>query len=205
MKRSADIFEQDLRYGRYVQLMKLVLPAMAASIIAVLALYPVVVQTETGFTLDFAEITDRDDTIRMVSPHYAGADKQGRRFDIKAESAYQHAVEDDAVNLEMIAADVSMKTGAWVALDSLGGIYRPKADLLELTGQVNIFSDFGYEAHSRTMKLDLELGIASSQQPVYGQGPFGVFESGGMEVDIEGDYVHLTEGVSVTVYPRALQ
>jgi len=205
MKRSADIFEQDRQYGNYVRLMKLLLPALSVGVIVMLAIYPLLVQTETGFTLDFAELTEHDDTIRMISPHYAGSDRRGRNFDIKAETAYQNATEDKIVYLDIISADVALEAGGWMALDSLGGTYQPGADLLDLTGQVNIFSDIGYEAHSRAMSLDMEQGVATSKHQVHGQGPFGVFESGGMEVDIDGNYVHLTDGVSVTVYPRALQ
>ena len=205
MQSSTDRFEQDRRYGRFVSFMKLALPSMALLIIAVLVLYPLVTVTDTGFTLDFAEISEQDDTIRMVSPHYSGTDDKGRIFQIKAESAYQNATADNIVHLDAISADVSMPNGGWMALDSLGGVYQPEADLLDLSGQVNIFSDIGYEAHSRSVGVDFVQGVATSDEQVHGQGPFGVFESGGMELDMDGNYVHLTQGVKMTVYPRASQ
>jgi len=205
MVSSTDIFEQDQRYGRYVRLMKTVMPVLAVVTVLLLVLYPLFSNTETGFTLDFAEITEQDDTIRMVSPHYTGTDAKGRDFQIRAETAYQSASVDELVYLDQISADVTLPSGAWMALDGLGGVYQRNADLLDLTGQVNIFSDIGYEAHSRAISLDFVLGTATSSEQVHGQGPFGVFESGGMEMDMEGNYVHLTQGVRMTVYPRANQ
>jgi lipopolysaccharide export system protein LptC len=203
MERSIDVFEQDRRYGKYVRLMKVVMPVLSLLVVAALALYPLFSTSESGFTLDFAELDQEDDTIRMLAPHYSGSDKHGRVFQIHAESAYQHATADEVVYLDLINADVALNAGGWMALDSLGGKYQPEADLLDLSGQVNIFSDIGYEAHSRSVRLDLVRGIATSVDPVHGQGPFGVFESGGMVLDIDGNYVHLTEGVTMTVYPRA--
>jgi lipopolysaccharide export system protein LptC len=202
MKRSTDIFDEDRRYGNYVRLMKMVLPSLSALLVVFLLLYPLFTTAETGFTLDFAELQEHDDTIRMVAPHYAGTDKKGRMFEIKAESAYQNAVDTELVYLDLVSADVNLPSGGWMALDSLGGIYQPEADLLDLSGQVNIFSDIGYEVHSRTLSVDMEQGIATSKEQVHGQGPFGVFESGGMELDMDGNYIHLTQGVSMTVYPR---
>ena len=205
MERSSDIFERDRRYGNYVRLMKLILPALSLFVVAVLALYPLFSTSEGGFTLDFAELDQQDDTIRMVAPHYSGSDKRGRVFQIQAESAYQNTAADEIVYLDVINADVMLETGGWMALDSLGGKYQPDADLLDLSGQVNIFSDIGYEVHSRSVRLDMAKGVATSVDQVHGQGPFGVFESGGMELDLDGNYVHLTRGVVMTVYPRARQ
>jgi lipopolysaccharide export system protein LptC len=202
MTRNTNIFDHDRRYGNYVRLMKIILPASSALVVALLLVYPVFSTSETGFTLDFAELQEHDDTIRMVAPHYAGTDKKGRSFQIKAESAYQNATDTELVHLDLISAEVSLPAGGWMALDSLAGTYHPDADLLDLSGQVNIFSDIGYEAHSRTFSLDMGQGIATSKEQVHGQGPFGVFESGGMELDMDGNYIHLTQGVSMTVYPR---
>ncbi len=204
-ERSTDIFERDRRYGHYVRLMKLMMPALSLFVVSVLVMYPLFSTTEVGFTLDFAELDQHDDTIRMVAPHYSGSDKHGRVFQIQAETAYQNTAADEIVYLDLIKADVVLKTGGWMALDSLGGKYQPKADILDLSGQVNIFSDIGYEAHSRSVRLDMAKGIATSTEKVHGQGPFGVFEGGGMELDIDGNYVHLTGGVTMTVYPRAQQ
>ncbi len=203
--RSRDEFERDRLYGRYVRMMKLVLPALAGVIILVLVVVPMFAASESGFTLDFAELTDYDDKIRMVAPQFAGVDKKGRVFNVKAEFAWRDAADDDLVNLDVISADVTLKSGPWLALDSLSGTYRTDDEILTLLGLVNVYSDVGYEVHGRNIRLDIPVGKASSTEAVYGQGPFGVFEAGGMELDIEGTYMHLVDGVKMVIYPRAAE
>ena len=74
---------------------------------------------------------------------------------------------------------------------------------MDLSGQVNVFSDAGYEVHSRQLVVDIGKGKATSISPVYGQGPFGVFKAGGVFADVDGEFVTFTNGVSMTAYPPA--
>ena len=37
-----------------------------------------------------------------------------------------------------------------------------------------------------------------------GQGPFGKFEAGGVDVDVNNENIILRNGVKMTVYPRAI-
>ena len=199
--------QRDIRheeqYDRYVSLMKRALPAAAALVLIGVLVWPLFKESNSGFTLSFSEITEFDDKVRMENPRFIGTDTKDRSFSISAASAYHEAANDERVMLDAINADVRLVNGAWLALDAPSGVFYPQAENLDLSGQVNLFSDAGYEVHARQLSLDIPDGTATSDEPVHGQGPFGVFEAGGAEVDIRGDYVNLIDGVKMTIYPRA--
>ncbi|MFN3231393.1 MAG: LPS export ABC transporter periplasmic protein LptC [Alphaproteobacteria bacterium] len=193
------------RYTRAVRLAKRVLPALAALIVLSVVIWPLTKNSQSGFTLAFEELKQFDDTARMVKPRFVGTDMQDRSFSITAETAYHDAGDDEMVMLDTISADVRMLSGEWLALDAPTGIFRPKDEILDLSGQVNVFSGSGFEVHTRQLQLNLSSGTGRSEQPVYGQGAFGVFEAGGAEVDVKGEYLKLSDGVAMTVYPRAIE
>ncbi len=192
------------RYTRYVRLAKRLLPAGAAVIVLAVAIWPLTQGSKSGFTLAFEEMTQFDDTARMVKPRFVGTDMDERSFSITAESAYHDAGDNEMVMMDTIAADVRLTSGAWLALDAPTGVFYPKGEVLDLSGQVNVFSDSGLEVHTRQLRLDLSSGTGQGEAEVYGQGPFGVFEAGGVEVDVKGEFVRLSNGVEMTVYPRAV-
>lgn len=202
-RSTRDLITRDERYDRYVRLMKHVLPAGAALVLIGVLAWPMFRESNAGFTLTFSEIDEFDDKVRMEAPQFTGTDVKDRSFSIAAASAYHEADNDERVVLDSINADVQLADGSWLALDAPAGVFHPKDENLDLSGQVNLFSGAGYEVHTRQLSLNIADGTATSTEAVRGQGPFGVFEAGGAEVDVRGDYVNLTDGVAMTVYPRA--
>ncbi len=197
-------FEGEERHGRFVHLMRIALPSAAILLVALVLIWPLVYEGQPGFTLIFSELDNFDDTLRMKNPRFVGSDGQDRLFSIEAQSAYQAAVDDENVYLEGIVADVRMDEKFWIALDAPTGILRREADILELAGQVNVFSSLGYEIHGRQFRLDLKEGVVVSDTQVFGQGPLGTFEAAGMRADVEGGSFELSGGVRMTIYPRAI-
>lgn len=198
-------FTGEERHGRFVHLMRIALPSAAILLVAVVLIWPVLYEGQPGFTLAFSELDDFDDTLRMKNPRFVGSGGQDRIFSIEAQSAYQAAVDDENVYLEGISADIASGTKFWVALDAPTGILRRENDILELAGQVNVFSSLGYEIHGRQFRLDLNEGIVVSDTQVFGQGPLGAFEAAGMQADVEGRSFELSGGVRMTIYPRAVE
>jgi len=198
-------FEAVERYARFVRQMKIGLPAVAIVITAVILIWPLFSKREPGFTLAFSELKDFDDTLRMEQPRFVGADSHNRLFAIEAQSAYQPALNDEEIFLDTIVADVKSEGDSWIALDAPTGVFRQHDEVLELSGQVNVFSNLGYEIHGRQLRLDLKEGVVVSERTVFGQGPFGVFEAGGLDTDVDGAFLRLHSGVKMTVYPQNAQ
>ena len=132
--RQRDI-RHDERYDRYVRLMKRALPAGAALVLIGVLAWPLLQESNSGFTLSFSEITEFDDKVRMENPRFVGTDMKDRSFSITADSAYHRADNDERVVLDAINADVRLTNGAWVALDAPAGVFHPQAENLDLSGQ----------------------------------------------------------------------
>lgn len=198
-------FEAVERYNRFVRHMKIGLTVAAILLTAVILIWPLFSQREPGFTLAFSELQDYDDTLRMKQPRFVGVDSRNRLFSIEAQSAFQPAINDEEIFLDTIVADVKSEADSWIALDAPTGVFRQHDEVLELSGQVNVFSNLGYEIHGRQLRLDLKEGVVASEQPVFGQGPFGVFEAGGLDTDVDGAFLRLHSGVKMTVYPQNAQ
>ena len=192
------------RYSRYVRLMKRVLPAAATLLLLGILIVPAIRGSSTGFTLAFSELKESDDKARMVSPRFVGTDTEDRSFSVTANSAYHDAANEELVTLDTIAADLKSKDGSWVTVDAPMGTFHTKSEVLDLTGQVNVFSDSGMDVHTPKLTMNLAEGKGTSNEAVHGQGPFGKFTAGGLDVDTKTENITLRNGVKMTVYPRAV-
>ena len=192
------------RYSRYVRLMKRVLPAGAALLLAGILVVPAIRGSSPGFTLTFSELKESDDKARMIAPRFVGTDTDNRSFSVTANSAYHDASNDELVTLDTIAADIKSKDGSWVTVDAPVGTFHTKSEVLDLSGQVNVFSDSGMEVHTPKLTMRLSEGTGTSDAAVHGQGPFGKFTAGGLDVDTKTENITLRDGVKMTVYPRAV-
>ncbi|MEN3976478.1 LPS export ABC transporter periplasmic protein LptC [Emcibacter sp. SYSU 3D8] len=197
------VYRED-RYSRYVRMMKRALPAGAALLLAGILIVPAIRGSSSGFTLAFSELKDSDDKARMISPRFVGTDTEDRTFSVSANSAYHDASNDELVMLETISADLKSKDGSWVTVDAPVGTFHTRSEVLDLTGQVNVFSDSGMEVHTPKLTMHLSEGTGTSDEAVHGQGPFGKFQAGGLDVDTKTENITLRDGVKMTVYPRAV-
>ncbi|MBI1182300.1 MAG: LPS export ABC transporter periplasmic protein LptC [Alphaproteobacteria bacterium] len=204
VQRYDALVTREDRYSRFVRLMKRILPAGAAVLLFGILLLPAIRDTSSGFTLAFSELKESDDTARIIEPRFVGTDTNDRSFSISAQSAHHDATSSETVTLDTISADIKMKNGAWFALDAPVGTFHPQAEVLDLGGQVNVFSDSGMEVHTPQLTLNLAQGKGSSDSTVRGQGPFGRFQAGGVDVDVNSENITLRNGVKMTVYPRAI-
>jgi lipopolysaccharide export system protein LptC len=173
-----------LRHSRLVAAMRLVLPSLAAILLAVLALWSRFGLEGSRLMLSLTSLgPHRIDSLTMSSPRFAGIDEKKRPFTVSA---------DQLIGLTAPQADMTMENGAWVALTADSGRYQRQAQLLDLLGAVNLFHDEGYELHTHDMHVDLGSGRAVGHQPVRGQGPAGELAAQGLELSNGGKRILLT-------------
>ena len=182
------------RYSRFVGLAKRVLPGVALTLLVLIAVWPRI-QTELGRRVNFAlpRIDPREALdLRMVSPRYAGVDRQNRPFVITAEVARQANSADDLVSLEGPKGDLTTQNGSWLELSGYTGIYHQQAQLLDLFGNVELFQDKGNEFRTDSAHIDVANGTAEGNEPVDGQGPFGHISGEGFRILDHGDIIIFT-------------
>jgi len=129
------------------------------------------------------------DTLAMSNAHFEGVDDQKRPFSVSAEKATQVDNSSDVIDLTALQADMTMKDGAWLSMTADSGRLQRAKKLLDLTGQVNLFHDQGYELHTHDVHIDLAMDSAVGNQAVAGQGPSGELTAEGIEVFDSGQRV----------------
>ena len=86
---------------------------------------------------------------------YDGKDDKGRPFSITAVSASHVDGDDRHISLKKPLADITMSSGAYVALTANDGLLDRDADIITLNGDVTLFHDNGlsFQTDSATINL----------------------------------------------------
>lgn len=189
-------------YSRFVNLSKFLLPMVAALLIVLILVWPHVQAVEKQFRMGFAALdVDQSEDPSMVNPRFVGANDDGQSFSITADLARDPVTGKNVYDLEQPKADLILEDGTWVVLTAESGVYYRDGDTLDLTGQVNIFHDSGYEFRTATARIDLKNGTASGNDPVEGQGPFGNLRSEGFRMIGKGNTIYFTGKATLLLHP----
>jgi lipopolysaccharide export system protein LptC len=133
---------------------------------------------------------DAADQGSMTKAHYEGIDDTGRPYTMTADEAVQ--TDADTVLLTKPAGDITMKSGAWVMVQSLNGVYHAKAQHLDLSNHVVLYRDDGTTVRTSKAYVDLKAGTASGHQLVNADGPFGTLDAHGFAITDRGSRLHFT-------------
>jgi lipopolysaccharide export system protein LptC len=191
-------------YTRFVALMKLLLPAVAVGLVMLVAAWPKIEASLDRLKvalprLDLSEARD----LRMVNARFSGVDKQNRPFTVIAETARQNPSKDDIVALEGPKADITLQSGAWVAVTSDTGVYQQQSQVLDLFGSVHLFHDRGVEFVTDTARVFMNESRAEGDDPIAGQGAFGELSAEGFRILDKGDRVVFTGKARLLLVPHA--
>ncbi len=178
-------------YSRFVHATKVLLPMLAIVLIAMVLAWPHIRVKDVRFRIGFSALkAGAAEEANMVNPRYVGADKDQQPFTVTADLA-RNAVQSAAVvELEMPKADITLKDGTWMVLTAEQGIYGRATQVLDLSGAVNLFHDQGYEFKTQKARIELEKGMASGNEPVRAQGPFGDLEAEGFQIVDKGGTIY---------------
>ncbi len=187
-------------YTVFVQTMRLVLPVVTVALVLVVALWSEFVAIEEQFEDTGGVLSIEDaERLRMTQPRYSGVDQDGQPFQVTADGAQRDETDKDLVLLENPVADVTLSDGAWVLLRAENGVYNQTSEVLNLDGDVQLFHDGGYEFHTPVAVIDLADGIASGDQGVVGNGPFGDVDADGFVIKDDGMTIEFTGRAMVTL------
>lgn len=200
-RRRRSLFRHRRGGSRAVTLLKILLPLTAMSLIAVVILWAQLPKGEIGFRVGFSSVQPEDArNLRMVKARYAGRSESKQPYLLTAESALQDHPGADLIHLTEPKGDITMKSGAWVALNAPAGQYFQDNQELDLWGGVSLFHDSGLEFNSPTAHIDLEASTAKGDDPVVGKGPSADITSEGFRILDEGDRVIFTGKAHLTLY-----
>jgi lipopolysaccharide export system protein LptC len=164
--------------------------------------WPELSEQENRFRLGPAKI-DRSEAkkLRMINARFMGVDVSKRPFTVTVDSADQANPDSSDIVLVSPKADILLENGVWIALTATDGNFDREDQILELTGNVNLFHDSGYEFSTESAVLDLTAGDATGTEPVEGQGPFGHLSAEGFKIYNRGERIKFTGKAKLTIAP----
>ncbi|MBX2832282.1 MAG: LPS export ABC transporter periplasmic protein LptC [Rhodospirillales bacterium] len=194
-----------------VTLLKFVLPLIALTLMALVVLWPQIEQVQdSGFRLGFSTSPeDLMENVAMSNPRFFGVDGKRQPFTVTAREAVEApeaAGRSDHVYLDAPQADITLADGSWIALTANEGFYTEVDGMLDLVGTVNMYHDNGFEIHTEEAEVEMNLGNASGDVPVNGQGPFGTIKSdSGFELEDKGAVIRFLGKSHLVIFDSALK
>ncbi len=177
------------RRRRRIGLAKLVLPALAACLLATVALWP-----ELAGNGRLGDQALRGQPVtpsgEIVDARYRGVDDAGRRFTVTAATATQ-----DGPNLIRLAdpkGDIGAGAGPWLLGEARHGVFDRATRQLDLAGHVLLYRSDGTMLRTDTATVDLGAGVAVSNDRVHVEGPFGTLDAQGFWVSDGGQVVRFS-------------
>jgi lipopolysaccharide export system protein LptC len=191
-------------YSRFVLLAKYVLPIVAGVVMMLVVVWPELKSKPEKFLLGLSDVKiETAGGQRVINARFTGVDSENRPFSITAKSVVQAASKDNGVQLTQPKADVTLAGDSWVAIAAPKGLFRRDAEILDLSGGVDVFHDDGYEFRTAEARLDFGKSTASGDKPIRGQVPFGTIEAEGFEIAGSGDSIVFTGKSRLLLYPDA--
>src|SRR5262245_12950368 len=99
---------------------------------------------------------------------YDGKDDKGRPFSITADSASHVDGDDRHISLKKPMANITMTSGAYVALRANDGLLDRDADTMTLTGDVTLLHDNGLSFQTNSATINLKAKTAEGSEIVQG-------------------------------------
>lgn len=191
------------RYTRFVTLMKRALPIAALVLLAAVAVYAFQPRQQDRMAMTFERVGEVANDLAMVKPRLSGTDAKGNPFVITADRAVQEGRSSRRARLENVDADLTLDKERWLNATAANGLFDADARTLMLDGGISVFSDNGYELHTKSAHFDLKKGFVHGEQSVTGQGPLGTMSADTFEVDKATQQIRLKGNVHTSFQKAA--
>ena len=201
--RNVSVGGSVAQYSRFVQRMKIGLPVVAGVILLLVLLLPQFRGESDRFRIGLKNVKGvATDTLSMMNARYFGTDDKGEPFSVNAQGVRERATEDKLIDLTEPRAEMSTKDGKRVKLNASAGVYDRSHEQLDLSGQVDLFQDQGYEMHTSQARVMLKEGTASGTARVTGKGTSGEIEASGFTAHQNDNVVHFTGPAKLVLNPK---
>lgn len=164
-------------YRRLVAVAKFALPALAAVLLLLLAIWPQLTAPPIPDAGNFG-------VGELSGARFSGVDSRNRPYEIRAAQARQ--TQGAVVTLDEPEAGLALD-GQSLRLSAAEGAYDRERELLKLKGAVRLTDAAGHELRTPRAVIDVAAGTAASDAPVEGDGPSGsIAAADGFRIEDEG-------------------
>lgn len=194
------------RYSRFVSVMKKLLPIGAVVLMASVITYSVMPRHNDKYmAMQQSNNLARD--LTMTKSSFTGADEKGNPFKVTAAEVIQdpNAKNRLKAELKQIDADMQFEGQSWVNATAAHGYIDGDAGTLMLDGGISVFTDNGYELHTKSATALIKANILDGSEGVKGHGPIGQFSADHFHFDRVKKQIKLWGHVHMTLYPQKSQ
>jgi lipopolysaccharide export system protein LptC len=204
-QRARSTALETLRYTRFVRLMKGMLPIAAAAVVASVVAYSVAPRHSDRVSLTYQRMGRLRNDLAMIKPRLTGADAKGNPFTITAEAAIQDSPGSHRATLDKVDADLQLDGQRWLNASAQAGFFDMDAGTLKLNGGISLYTDSGYEIHTKSADVDIKKTLISGADKVNGHGPPGSFSADRFQIDRQKKHVKLSGHVHMVMIPTKVK
>jgi len=179
------------RYSRRVALLKVALPAIGATLLLMVVVWPRVAPLFERFRFAAIDLREARE-LRMINPRYAGTDRNGRPFVVTAAVGRQIPQRDDVMAFDQPVANLQTHSGAKVVVTADSGVYQTQTQFLDVFGNVTMTHQDGSTFKTASARFDVANSAGEGHQPVEGHGPRGDIAGQGFQLLDKGDIIIFT-------------
>ncbi|MDF2367032.1 LPS export ABC transporter periplasmic protein LptC [Sneathiella sp.] len=188
------------RYSHFVTIIKFILLGLAILLVGLAFILPNLDKPE-GFKLDYADVTVSDDGLTMKNPQYVASDINERQYVVTADTATQKTATASLVSLKNIQADITLPSQDWISITAPAGELDTETGVLDLYGEIDIFSDSGNQFSANSAQVNLKKRTITSKNPLKGHGPLGAIEADSLAADQITGNIRFDGNVKMTINP----
>lgn len=199
--RDASLLDSVSRYTKFVFFSKMTLGVLSALMILTIIVLPLINADEEGLRLAFSTVREQDNALPMMTnPTFQGVDEKNQPYLVTADSALQH--DEHTIILSNVQGDMLSDQQSWLSVKAAHGHIDNASKTMQLTDDVRMFHQDGFEFRTSYVDLDMQARIARGDKPVFGFGPMGEIRARGFHWDHDARILRFTGGVKMKVVPK---
>lgn len=191
-------FRAARRHSRIVRILRVALPALIVLVTAGVTISTYLNPLLTPLPANPEKVVVSGSKIIMDHPRLAGFTRDGRAYQIIANSAIQDVTKPNKIELKKINAKVQMQNQGEVELKAPTGIYDSKNNTLKLDRNILISSTNGFRGRLKEASIDIRHHHMVSNKPVEMIMLGGTLKANRMEITDSGDLIRFDDGVVAT-------
>lgn len=199
-QKETDLILDSLgRYTKFVFVSKYSLLALSCLAIFAIIVIPVVNADKEGLRIAFQNVQGQSERLPMMAnPKFQGVDENNQPYTITADSAIQQNQQN--VQLVNLQADIFLNDHSWLNVSAHNGLLNTEEKTLDLTENVYLFHDKGYEFRTHRAYVDMDTHTASGNREIDGQGPMGTITADGFMLNQDAQTLTFVGNVKMTVF-----
>jgi lipopolysaccharide export system protein LptC len=203
---SSDVlFRRARRHSRRVRLLRVLVPILIAAGLLVSGLVvwlnPMRMLSELPVNINGLSVSGT--MMTMTRPRLPGFTRDGRRYELTANSASQDLTNTDVVNLDEPRAFLEMTDQTKIDISAKSGVFDRKAGMLTLRDNIVLTSSDGQQMLLNDAVVDMRAGSVITEKPVEVRLQQGTIKSNRFEVLQSGDIIRFDGGVIMDIVPAA--